>query len=90
MRGLKLLAVVFLANFCSALEGPYAQGPNPVKHVTFNGIFNAELDHNLGIWAPNKPGSYPVIYFITGLAGTNQIFKLKVIDRLKHSGMFQA
>lgn len=69
MRGLKLFAICSFAAFCSAFEGPYTNGPHPVKHKTFNGIFNAELDHNLAVWAPDDPGSYPVIYFITGLAG---------------------
>lgn len=74
MRGIKLCSVFFLVNFGWAFDGPYTYGPHLVKHKTFNGIFNAELDHNLGVWAPDDPGSYPVIYFVSGLAGTKHTY----------------
>ena len=48
---------------------PYEYGPLSVKQKSYFSIFNSELDHNLAVWAPEKEGKYPVIWFNSGLAG---------------------
>lgn len=41
----------------------------PVNYTSFRQIINPFLDTNLDVYAPNAPGSFPVLYFITGVGG---------------------
>ena len=50
-------------------DDPFAPGPLQVNESAYYQIINPSLDHNLNVFAPNEPGSFPVYYFITGFAG---------------------
>ena len=47
----------------------YQTGPHPVKHKQYNSFFIWGLDHTIDVWAPSGEGTFPVVYFVTGLAG---------------------
>ena len=56
---------------------PYKSGPFKVREVSYGGIFNLELDqHYVKVWVPEVPGTFPVVYHLTGLAGLNSSYDL--------------
>ena len=58
---------------------PYKTGPFKVREFSYGGIFSSELDqHYLKVWVPEVPGTFPVVYHLTGLAGLNRILNLIV------------
>jgi hypothetical protein len=52
-----------------AIVDPFSPGSYPVNSSLFAQIINPFLDLNLDVFAPNAPGNFPVLYFITGLGG---------------------
>lgn len=69
-------AAFFLAviHFGEALDqnakfDPYVPGELTVNYTRFNGLLTLFLDTNLDVYAPNAAGSFPVLYFMTGLGG---------------------
>jgi len=50
-------------------SGPWAAGPFEPRHKFYNRFLINELDHELDVWAPDGPGTFPVIYFLGGLGG---------------------
>jgi len=63
--GLLLTLLVFVRS-----EDIYQPGPFEVQHKLYFSLFNFGLDHDIDVWAPQAAGSYPIIYFIPGIAGT--------------------
>ncbi len=56
----------------------FEEGPFFVNQTDFYHLANPTIDHNLGVFAPNEPGNFPVFYFVTGFGGnvfSNIIFK---------------
>lgn len=47
----------------------YQPGPYEVNRKLYFGLFNFGLDHDVDVWGPAAEGTFPVIYFIPGLAG---------------------
>jgi len=68
MKYLLLLGLLSLLSLSSAND-IYSPGPYEVEHKLFLSLFQGGLDHNLDVWAPKAEGTFPVIYFIPGLAG---------------------
>jgi hypothetical protein len=62
-----LLATVISAE--SSTAEIYQPGPYITKHKQYNSLFIWGLDHSVDVWAPAGDGTFPVVYFITGLAG---------------------
>ena len=69
-------AAFFLAviHFGEALDqnakfDPCVPGELTVNYTRFNGLLTLFLDTNLDVYAPNAAGSFPVLYFMTGLGG---------------------
>ena len=48
---------------------PFVPGQYPVNYTAFNQIINHFVDLNVDVYAPNAPGDFPVMYFITGFGG---------------------
>ena len=72
-----LLFHVVRAKDINELMLPYKMGPFKVREVSYGGIFNLELDqHYIKVWVPDVPGTFPVVYHLTGLAGLNNVLKL--------------
>ena len=60
---------------------PYKTGPFKVREFSYGGIFSSELDqHYLKVWVPEVPGTFPVVYHLTGLAGLNRSLKLLYLN----------
>ena len=75
-----LLFHVLRAKDIDELMLPYKMGPFKVREVSYGGIFNLELDqHYIKVWVPDVPGTFPVVYHLTGLAGLNNVLKLPII-----------
>lgn len=47
----------------------FSPGELPVNHTTFYNALTLFVDTNLEIYAPNVPGDFPVMYFLTGITG---------------------
>ena len=68
---------------------PYKMGPFKVREVSYGGIFNLELDqHYIKVWVPDVPGTFPVVYHLTGLAGLNNVLKLPTYNFLQDLVIF--
>jgi len=55
-----------------AIVDPFVLGDYPVNATAFQQIINPFLDVNLDVYAPNAPGNFPVMYFVTGFGGIIQ------------------
>ena len=75
-----LMFLIFLFTIQALAFDPYEKGQYEVKHVTYYSLLTSGLDKDLGIYAPNAEGNFPVIYFLSGLGGNNYL-KAKYIDR---------
>ena len=62
-----LLATVIIT--VSSTGEIYQPGPHTVKYNQYNSLFIWGLDHSVDVWAPEGEGTFPVIYFVTGVAG---------------------
>lgn len=49
------------------MQGFYSPGELPVNHTSFYNALSLFLDTNLEVYAPNAPGNFPVVYFLTGV-----------------------
>lgn len=67
---LKLVKGSAINNFRNV--DPFTPGDLPVNHTVIYNALSISTDTNIGVYAPNAPGNYPVFYFITGLAGISQ------------------
>ena len=75
-----LLFHVLRAKDIDELMLPYKMGPFKVREVSYGGIFNLDLDqHYIKVWVPDVPGTFPVVYHLTGLAGLKTVLKLPII-----------
>jgi len=61
----KSLASIEISNE-NLLEGDVAY---QVNYTSFRQVINPYLDTNLDVYAPDAAGSFPVLYFITGVGG---------------------
>ena len=72
MDSSKLSAVAFLAFLVLASVSlvacvdPFQPGKHQVNSTTILQVEGLQLDHNLRVYAPNEPGSFKVIYFLSG------------------------
>lgn len=57
-------------------EKLFSLGDLPVNHTTFYHVTTLLLDTNLEVYAPNAPGNFPVVYFLTGITGTLNSFSI--------------
>lgn len=48
---------------------PFVPGDLPVNQTVILNVITIAIDTNIAVFAPNVPGNFPVLYFITGLAG---------------------
>ena len=63
------LILSIIISLSLAQISPYEEGP---YQTIFNEILQAnidEIDHSLGVYTPNEPGKFPVVYFTLGLFG---------------------
>ena len=44
-------------------------GQYSVQHKLYLSLFTWGLDHSVDVWAPQGEGTFPVIYFVPGIAG---------------------
>lgn len=53
------------------LVDPFEEGPYLVNSTQYLQLVNPiwDLDTNLNVYAPNEPGNFPVLYFVTGFGG---------------------
>ena len=51
---------------------PFTEGPHSVdyNHINAEWAWVGELDHNLEVYTPSSPGTYPLVMFFPGLACT--------------------
>jgi len=67
-----LSSVIFLlafGAFAATSDGPWEAGPFEPRHKFYNRFLINGLNHELDVWAPDGPGTFPVIYFLGGLGG---------------------
>ncbi len=55
------------------INDPFDEGPFIVNQTDFYRLVNPTIDLNLGVFAPNEPGNFPVLYFVTGFAGNKYL-----------------
>ena len=67
--GLSLLLVGCV--LCSV--DPYEAGEYQVNSTTILRIEALQLEYNLRVYAPNEPGTFKVIYFLSGFDGREHI-----------------
>ena len=65
--------LIFLFTIQALAFDPYERGPYEVKHVTYYSLLTSGLDKDLGIYAPDAEGNFPVIYFLSGLGGNHYL-----------------
>jgi len=53
----------------STRSDPYVLGELPVNYTEFLSPLTLFLDTNIDVYAPNAPGTFPVLYLITGFGG---------------------
>lgn len=74
------LSLLVLSSWATAdskiIYDAFDEGPYFVNHTDFYQLANPTLDHNLGVFAPNEPGNFPVFYFVTGFAGITSYFQI--------------
>ena len=65
------LTIIFIVclHLARAQINPYEEGPYQANYTEVRITNHPELDHHLGICAPNATGNFPVFYFSTGFAG---------------------
>ena len=63
----KTLVPLQLLLFQVCLGGVYDSGPYTTAYVDY-AQSTTGLDHKLGVYAPNAPGLFPVMYFSSGFA----------------------
>ena len=70
------ITVFLLSYYCNSfwaasalVNYPFDEGPFVVNQTDFYRLVNPTIDLNLGVFAPNEPGNFPVLYFVTGFAG---------------------
>merc|ERR1719184_658956 len=66
---LSWILLSLLAHVSGAQSGPWEEGPFQPKHKFYNRFLINGLNHELDVWAPDGPGTFPVIYFLGGLGG---------------------
>ena len=67
--------LIFLFTIQALAFDPYERGSYEVKHVTYYSLLTSGLDKDLGIYAPDAEGNFPVIYFLSGLGGNHYLDK---------------
>ena len=64
-----LLATSAAVSIENRAVDPFVPGQYPVNYTAFQQIINPFVDLNVDVYAPNAPGDFPVMYFITGFGG---------------------
>jgi len=85
MNVLRFAGLCVILLVVARADDVYQPGPYEVNHKLYYGLFNAGLDHDVDVWAPTAEGSFPIIYFIPGIAG-----KLKLAGYLKRESLLEA
>ena len=64
-KAFEIFLALQLLMHCHA--GVYDAGPHTTNFVDIDQITTG-LDHKLGVYAPNAPGIFPIVYFASGFA----------------------